>query len=80
LCVPGLPDGLFSNQKSQFGGKLQGGRLENVDIFNGHLEYFSWILYDHLAHLVFIWYIFSSFGIMHQQNLATPCVTACQGG
>jgi hypothetical protein len=35
-----LPDGLFSNQKSQFGKNLQGVRLENVDIYYGHLEYF----------------------------------------
>jgi hypothetical protein len=29
----GLPDGLFSNQKSQFGQILEGLRLENADIF-----------------------------------------------
>jgi hypothetical protein len=38
---PGLPDGLFSNQKSKFGLILVGLRLENVDIFNGHLKYFT---------------------------------------
>jgi hypothetical protein len=27
-----LPDGLFLNQKSQFGSILEGPRLENVDI------------------------------------------------
>jgi hypothetical protein len=32
-----LPDGLFSNQKSQFGLILKRLRLENVDIFYGHL-------------------------------------------
>jgi hypothetical protein len=36
-----LPDGFFSNQKSQFGFNLEGLRLENVDIFHGHLEYFT---------------------------------------
>jgi hypothetical protein len=36
--TPGLPDGLFSNQKSQFGKKILGLRLENVAIFYGHLE------------------------------------------
>jgi hypothetical protein len=36
----GLPDGLFSNQKSQFGEILEGLRLEKVYIFFGHLEYF----------------------------------------
>jgi hypothetical protein len=35
-----LPDGLFSNQKSQFGKILEGLRLENVYIFYGHWEYF----------------------------------------
>jgi hypothetical protein len=40
FLTTGLPDGLFSNQKSQFGKILDGLRLENVDIFNGHLEYF----------------------------------------
>jgi hypothetical protein len=39
LC-PGLPDGLFSNQKSQFGKIFQGLRLENVDISCGRVEYF----------------------------------------
>jgi hypothetical protein len=38
---PGLPDGLFSNQKSQFGSILEGLRLENVDMFYGHFEYFT---------------------------------------
>jgi hypothetical protein len=37
----GLPDGLFSNQKSQFGKIFQGLGLENVDIFYGHLEHFT---------------------------------------
>jgi hypothetical protein len=31
-CTSGLPDGLFLNQKSQFGSILEGPRLENVDI------------------------------------------------
>jgi hypothetical protein len=39
--MSGLPDGLFSNQKSQFGSFLEGLRLENVDIFYGHLESFT---------------------------------------
>jgi hypothetical protein len=35
---PGLPDGVFSNQKSQFGYTLEGLELEKVGIFYGHLE------------------------------------------
>jgi hypothetical protein len=41
VWTPGLPDGLFSNQKSQFGQILDGLRLENVDIFYVHEEYFT---------------------------------------
>jgi hypothetical protein len=40
LCGTGLPDGLFSNQKSQFGQFLECLRWENVYIFYGQLEYF----------------------------------------
>jgi hypothetical protein len=36
----GLPDGLFSNQKSQFWYNLEGLGMENVVIFYDHLEYF----------------------------------------
>jgi hypothetical protein len=35
-----LPDGLFSNQKSQFGKILEGLEVEDVGIFYGHLKYF----------------------------------------
>jgi hypothetical protein len=37
----GLPDGFFSDQKSQFGQTLEGLRIENVDIFYARLEYFT---------------------------------------
>jgi hypothetical protein len=30
------------------------------------------IFYDHLAHFVFIWYIFSGFGIMYQEKSGNP--------
>jgi hypothetical protein len=72
----GLPDGLFSNQKSQFWENFQGLRLKNIDIpiiwpfetFYGYTRYF----YEHLVNFVFIWYIFSSFGIMHQEKSGNP--------
>jgi hypothetical protein len=82
---PGLPDGLFSNQKSQFGKNSQGLRLENIDIFYGHLEYsmpiwkILWpfgIFYYHLAQFVFIWYIFSVLVSCNEKNLATLSATA----
>jgi hypothetical protein len=34
----GLPDGLFSNQKSQFWSTLEGLRMENIVIFYDHME------------------------------------------
>jgi hypothetical protein len=37
----GLPDGLFSNQKSQFGKILDGLAMENLVIFCDHLVYFT---------------------------------------
>jgi hypothetical protein len=29
-------------------------------------------IYDHLVHLMFIWYIFSGLGIMHQEKSDYP--------
>jgi hypothetical protein len=76
---PGLPDGFFSNQKSQFGYILEGPRLENVDTFYGHLEYFTdiWDILgpfgtfcDNLVHFFQFWYVVS-------RKLWQPC---CQFG
>jgi hypothetical protein len=30
------------------------------------------LFYDHLVHFVFIWYIFSGFGIMYQEKYGNP--------
>jgi hypothetical protein len=38
FTLAGLPDGLFSNQICVH---FEGLRLENVEIFYGHLEYFT---------------------------------------
>jgi hypothetical protein len=54
---PGLPDGLFSNQKYQFRENFEGLRLENVDIF-----WSFGIIYRHLGNCMTIWYILCSFG------------------
>jgi hypothetical protein len=35
----GLPEGIFSNQKSQFGKILEVSGMEKVGLFYGHLEY-----------------------------------------
>jgi hypothetical protein len=41
LLITGLPNGLFSNPKSQFRQILEGLKCENVDIFYAHPEYFT---------------------------------------
>jgi hypothetical protein len=69
-----LPDGFFSKQKSKFGQILEGLRWRNVDIVFGHLEYFTDIG-DFYDHFVFIWYIFSGFGIMYLEKSGNP---ACE--
>jgi hypothetical protein len=50
----GLPDGLFSNQKSQFGYILEGLAMENLGIFYEHLVY---LFYGHWKYFMAIWYI-----------------------
>jgi hypothetical protein len=62
--APGLPDGIFSKQKAQFGSMLEGLGMENA----GHLEY---VFYGHLGpfgNLVVIWYISPRFGILYQEK------------
>jgi hypothetical protein len=69
----GLPDGLFSKQKSKYGKFLEGLALEDVVIFCGHLVYFStiwyniWIFGTFCGNLAYI----SRFGMLYQENLAT---------
>jgi hypothetical protein len=76
-----LPDGLFSNQKSQFGYILVCLAMENLGIFYDHLVYFTaiWsilrpleIFYGHLVYFVLIWYIFTRFGILDQEKSGNP--------
>jgi hypothetical protein len=49
---PRLPDGIFSNQESQFWSILKGLAMEDAGIFYSHLVYFT-----------AIWYILWLFGI-----------------
>jgi hypothetical protein len=42
----GLPDGIFSDQKSQFGLTFDGLEHEKVGIFYGYLEYISAIWHN----------------------------------
>jgi hypothetical protein len=45
-CRPGLPDGLFSNQRSQSGKILEVLAMEESGIFYGHLVNFPAIWYS----------------------------------
>jgi hypothetical protein len=57
---PGLPDGLFSNQRPQFWSILEGLAMENLGIFYDHLVYFTamgnilWAFSIFCGHLVYI--------------------------
>jgi hypothetical protein len=69
-----LPDGFFSNQKSQFGkfwSALDWKMLIYFMAIWNILQTFG-IFYDLLVHFVFIWYILSCFGIMHQEKSGNP--------
>jgi hypothetical protein len=63
---PGLPDGLFSNQKIQIWVTLDGLRMENDGILYGHLEYFTaiWYILWPFGNVVVIWYILPCFGTL----------------
>jgi hypothetical protein len=53
---------------------LGGLKLENVDIFYGHLEYFTdiWYIFCSFGTFLFIWNIFTGFGIMYQEKSGNP--------
>jgi hypothetical protein len=51
----GLPDGLFSNQKYQFGYIFEGLGMENVGIFM--------IIWKYLVNFMVVWYSLWLFGI-----------------
>jgi hypothetical protein len=54
--------------------------LEKVDIFSGHLEYFTviWEICGQLVHFVLIWYIISGFGITYQEKSGNPALLMCR--
>jgi hypothetical protein len=68
LCSgPGMPDGIFSNEKSKFGKILEGLAMEDVGIFYAHLKY-----------LIAIWYILWPFGpICCHFGIFFPVVVYC---
>jgi hypothetical protein len=74
---PGLPDGIYSYKKSQFGYNLEGLGIENLGIFYGTWEYlrhFVGILRPFgilCGHLV----IFYRFGMLYREKSGNPAKT-----
>jgi hypothetical protein len=71
--LAGLPDGFFSNQKSEFVLTLEGLALEDVVIFYVHLVNFPAILWPFgifspvLVHL-------TRFGLLYQEKSGNPAL------
>jgi purine-nucleoside phosphorylase len=71
-----LPNGIFSNQKFQFGLYLEGLEMEDVGIFYGRWVYFKatlsivWISDKLCGHLV----NFSRFGMLYREKSGNPAV------
>jgi hypothetical protein len=71
-----LPDGLVSDQNSQFGYILEGLAIEDVGVFYAHLIY---LFYGNLIYFMAIWYIFQTiwyifwqFGVSYQEKSGNP--------
>jgi hypothetical protein len=69
-----LPEGLFSNQKSQFGKILEGLGMEKVGVFFIHLKYITaiWYILWPFGNLVAIWYIFPPFWYIVSRKIWQP--------
>jgi hypothetical protein len=73
--VTGLPDGLFSNRKSQFLVKFGGLGIQNIVTFYGHLEYITAIWYNLQPFAISLWPfgIFFHFGMFGPRKIWQPC-------
>jgi hypothetical protein len=72
---PGLPDGLFSDQKSQFEDTLEDPEMENAVIFSEYFTTIGYILWA-FDHFVVIWYIFPTLVYCIKTYLATLAKTS----
>jgi hypothetical protein len=75
----GLPDGIFSNQKSQFWYIFGAIEWKMLVYFMAIWNNFTVILRS-FRNVVVIWYIFQHFGILHEEksgNPATRLLQAC---
>jgi hypothetical protein len=73
---PGLPDGIFSNQNSQFRKTLECIAKKDIVKFYGPLVYFTAIsnfLWPFGIFCGHFWYVcFSSFGMSHHEKSGNP--------
>jgi hypothetical protein len=71
---PGLPDGIFSDQKSEVGYILEGLLIEDVGIVYVPLVY-CWpfgIFCGHLVYIIVFVYTFSRFGMLYREKSGNP--------
>jgi hypothetical protein len=69
--IPGMPDGIFSNQNSQFGYILEGLGMQNVGILFG-LFMPIWPFSSPFDTCLAIWGIFPRFGMMYHEKSGNP--------
>jgi hypothetical protein len=73
VCLPGLPDGLFSNKNSNWGKFCSALDWKLLIYFMSICNTLRTlgIFHEHLVHSVFIWYIFLVLVSCAKKNLAT---------
>jgi hypothetical protein len=76
FCKSGLPDGIFSNRKSQFGEILLDPALEDVSLFYGYFVCFTAMRYILWPFGIFYGYLvyFSLFGMLYQEKTGRTAV------
>jgi hypothetical protein len=77
-----LPDGIFSNPKSQVGSILEGLAIEDAGVFYGLLVNFPaiWYILGHFCKFMVIWFIFPRFGILYHEKSGNPGCNVIQIG
>jgi hypothetical protein len=76
--MSGLPDGMFSYQKSQFGYTFDCQETEKVGTRYGHLDQFTDIyivyvgIYGQFIHSEIIWNILPKFGMLYREKMWQP--------
>jgi hypothetical protein len=71
-----LPDGIFSDQKSQFGYIWQGLETENIGLFCGHLFCFvaNCSISSPFGIFLVVWDTFPRFGMLYHEKSGNPAL------